>query len=316
MADIGRIAEDLRVLRKGRGLRAADLDRRVSPRLWELVDARTRGADPRRQALAAELGRCAGHLQPDLRTAALAALGLTADTADMIYFKDRVAWLAQHLERDFRTALRRMDTAGQLLAEQVADELDRRSARVRDSSGGWYLGELHALLRLDKAAPETHQTRRIVATRDGLSEVAAWLDAPARPGAEPPAPSVEVAFGGTLVRSEAPGPGRFRYTVRLPWPLRSGQSHEFGLLLRMPAEAMRPHYLFVPEMRCDLFTLRVRFAPDSAPSWVRCVHGETVREFDAGRPSGELLEPDPSGEVRLEFAAPAMHLGYGAQWHS
>lgn len=316
MADIRLIAEDLRGLRRGRGIQAADLDKRVSPRLWELVGVRTQDPGPRRHALIAELRSCADRLQPDLRTAVMTAFGLTADTAEMVYFKDRVEWLARHLERDFRTALRRMDTAEQLLAEQVAQELDRRRARTLDSPGAWYLSELHALLRLDKAAPESHQTRRVVATRDGLSEVVAWLDAPGRPGADPAAPSVEVAFGGTLVRSEAPGPGRFRYMVQFPWPLRSGQSHEYGLLLHMPSEAMRPHYLFVPEVRCDLFTLRVRFDPGSPPSWVRCVRGETVREFDACRSTGELLKPDPSGEVRLEFAAPTMHLGYGAQWHA
>jgi hypothetical protein len=116
------------------------------------------------------------------------------------------------------------------------------------------------------------------------------------------------------VRDQDAAFGAFQYVVRFPEPLRSGQHHEYGLVLRLAVQEMRPHYVFTPEIQCNLFDLRVRFDPARPPNWVRCVRGETVRTFEAGRPAGEMLSPDPAGEVHVRFAEPLMYLGYGVQW--
>jgi len=44
------------------------------------------------------------------------------------------------------------------------------------------------------------------------------------------------------------------------------------------------------------------------------VEGETVRQFEDARPTPRLLTPDAAGEVRQEFRALTMFLGYGIQW--
>src|SRR5262249_5406238 len=151
-----------------------------------------------------------------------------------------------------------------LLAEEIAGELERR--RGRSAPGGWYLEELRTLLRLDTPTPEAHEHRRITVTRDGLAEVMAWLDVPREAEDRPTGLSVEVSYGGRLVRTEQPGRDRFHVMVRLPAPLRTGDRHEYGLVLRMPVgQPMRPHYIFTPECRCADFDLRVRFAPDRLP---------------------------------------------------
>lgn len=208
-------------------------------------------------------------------------------------------------------------TGGTLTAQVRA----RTASAARQKNGtvpgsqGWYLGEFRAVLRMDAPTPEAHERRRIVATRDGLTEVMAWLDVPRKAGLPRPALAVEVLFGGRLVRREQIN-NRFHLMIQLPTPLRRGEEHEYGLILRVPeGEPMRPHYIFTPECRCDIFDLRVRFAPERLPLWIRKVTAETVRTFDDPEPTQvEQLTVDRAGEVRVRFRNPTLYLGYGLQW--
>ncbi len=59
--------------------------------------------------------------------------------------------------------------------------------------------------------------------------------------------------------------------IQFPEPLRIGQAHEYGLSLRIPEGSMRPHYLFSPEVPCNMFDLSARFDPDHLPAWIRWV---------------------------------------------
>jgi len=313
-APVELIAAEIRSLRKGRGLQIGDLDQRLGPHLRELAAAGGGDAAPHRHALAAELLACGKELAPDLQTAIGASLGLSAETRQMLHFKDRVSWLAGQLGYEYRTALRRIDTAEQLLAEEIARELARRRGRSAAAPLGWHLSELRTLVRLDTQTPEVHETRRIVAATDGLREVMAWLDVPS-PDRSKPSLEVEIMYGGRLVRREQPGGGRFQFMVQLPAPLAAGDSHEFGLLLRFPpGREMVPYYIISPECQCDHFELRVRFHPAHPPAWIRQVDGETVRMFDAAEPGGDLSHLDGAGEAHFSFAAPTMYLCYGAQW--
>lgn len=313
--DLPATAAELRSLRKGRGAQAPDLVDRLGPRLHELAAA---GGDrvATRPALVAELTSRAANLPDDLRWALLASLGLTVDTRQMTRFEDRVSWLAARLEVASRTALRRIDEAERLLGEHIDQELHRRRGRKGPHQHGWDLDELRTVLRLDTERPEAHEHRRIVATRDGLREIMAWLDVPATGPDARPAIDAEVVYGGRLVRREQPSRQRFHFVIQLPAPLRVGDIHEYGLLVRMAGnEPMRPHYIFTPECRCARFRLRVRFHLDHLPRWVRRVEAETVRMFDAAQPvPDELIEVNGAGEVDLAFDDLACYLGYGAQW--
>jgi hypothetical protein len=311
------IAAEIRALRKGRGLQASDLDTRLGPYLRELVAAAYEtDAAERRQVLTAEINGCVAQLADDLRISVLASLGLSAETRQMAHLRERVEWLADQLHRDYRTALRRIDMGERLLAEEIARELRRRRGRTPSTPVGWYLDEFRTLLRLDTATPESHEERRIVATRAAVSEVMAWLDVPPPATGQPhPALLAEVRYGGRLVRREQPYGSRLQCVIQLPKPLQPGDVHEYGLILRVPAdEQMCPRYIFTPECQCNIFDLRVRFDLDRIPGWIRRVEGETVRMFEATMPHDDSLIPDAAGEVHLRFYNPTMYLGYGIQW--
>jgi hypothetical protein len=308
-----RVAAELRSLRKGRGLQAGDLDSRVGPLMRELADSGDAAA--RRQALVTEINRCCTQLLSDYRMAIEASLALSAETMQEPFFRDRVSWLAGQLDRDYRTALRRIDKAEQRLAEVIATELRRRRGRTAVAPDGWYVEELRTLLRLDTEMVESREDRRIVSTRADLKEVMAWLDVPRDPDQPGPDLTAEILYGGRLVRKEQPSRNRFHLMVQLPKPLQPAEELEYGLVLRMPRHMLRyPHYLLTPECQCNKFDLRIRFDVGRLPAWVRRVDGETVRTFENAQPAGDLLGPDAAGEVRQEFRNLTMYLGYGIQW--
>jgi hypothetical protein len=309
---IAAIVAEIESLHKGRGVQVSDLDRHLGPYLSELAGP---DADNRRQNLVVALNGCAALLPADMRLAVTASLALAGRPREMPYLRQRVDWLGEQIDREYRTALRRVGAAERMLAETVAAELRERQGQLTTAVNGWYLAELRSVLRLDTPSPEAQDIRRIVCTRDGLREVKAWLDVPGGPSQPGPRITSEVLFGGRLIWRKQPGGSSFQFFVELPAPLEVGQEYEYGLVTRVPEGAvMRSHYLVVPEVRCDAFDLRVRFGPDRLPGWVRRVAGETVRKFDNARPTTELLEPDPTGEVHVRFTNLTMYLGYGVQW--
>jgi hypothetical protein len=85
-----RVAKEIGQLHKGRGLQAGDLDSRIGPLLGEL--AGTTEAAARRQALTAEINRCASQLLDDYRVAVGASLALSAETIDEPLFTRRASW--------------------------------------------------------------------------------------------------------------------------------------------------------------------------------------------------------------------------------
>jgi hypothetical protein len=231
----------------------------------------------------------------------------------MPFFGDRVSWLAGQLCRDTRTALRRIDDAERLLAEEIAIELFRRRGRPA-AADGWYVDTFSAVLMLDGPAPEALERRRIVATRPDLDEITVSLDVPQDTDRGRMSLDAKVISGGELVRSDEPSRSRTQWLIRLPEALAPGQSHDYEISVRVPSgERMRSYYIFTPERRCDSFELRVRFDRHRLPGWVRRVDGEPVRVFEEVRP-GDPVAIDATGEAYASFASPIMHLGYGLQW--
>jgi len=315
------VVAELRALRKGRALQAGDLDRRIGGQLRELATGASTpvkaDAATTRRRLAAELESRMSLLSEEACIAIRASLGLSGQTRQMRLFSDRVSWLANQIDRQYRSALRRIEHAEQLLAEEIALELHRRRSQAVTAPQGWYLDEFRVVLRLDTPAPQSLEHRRIIATRAGLQEIMAWVDVPGDgPGRRGPKASAEVLYGGRLVKREQPSPGRFQFVVRLPAALQPGDHHEYGLAMSMPeGEPIRPHAIFVPECVCRTFDLTVRFGAGHLPAWIRRVDGEPVRVFDAARPPERRIIPDESGEVHARFTHPELNLGYGLQWH-
>ena len=209
-----RVAKEIRQLHKGRGLQAGDLDSRLGPLLGEL--AGTAEAAARRKALTAEINRCADQLLDDYRIAIGASLALSAETIDEPLFTGRASWLADRLDRDTRTALRRIREAEWRLAELIAAELRRRRGRIPVAPDGWYVAELRTVLRLDGDSIESEQDRRIVSTREDLTEVMAWLDLPSDTNQPEGELRAKIRYGGRLLRKEQPSRNRFTLVAQLP----------------------------------------------------------------------------------------------------
>lgn len=312
---VDQIAAELGRLHKGRGLVTHTVDRIAFPHIAELSGAAD-GSPVDRSALIAQIERLAADLPPDLREMVLGGLGVGPPQATLTTFTDRVGALGAHLNLASRTVLRRIDTAEKLLAEKIHQELvrRRRTAPMAESRD-WYVERLETVLTLNAYEPAALESRRIVATRDGLDEVLLWTDVPGTPGRPQPTLDPLVVSGGTIVYEEAQTPTRFRYTIKLPHPLNAGQSHDYTMILRVrDGKEMRPHYILVPEMRLDFFALRVKFDLNRLPLWVRRVDAEPVRVFDAGHAGPRTLPLDSVGEVYTEFERPTMYLGYGLQW--
>jgi len=308
-----RVTEEIRSLRKGRSLQVGDLDSRLGPLLLEL--AGSGDAADRRKALTATIGRCAAQLSGEYRVAVEASLALSVETMQEPFFTKRVTWLADHMDREYRTALRRIDQAERRLAELIATELRDLRSRIPASADGFYVDELRTLLRLDTETMVSEEDRVIVSTREDLTEVAVLLDLPRETGQPGADLQAEIRYGGHLLRRYQPARNAFKFVLRLPEPLQPSQAHGYGVSLRMPRRMLRlPHYLVTPECQFNRFDLRIRFDPERLPAWIRRVDGETVRQFEDAQPTDKVLVPDAAGEVHQEFRDLAMFLGYGIQW--
>lgn len=321
------LLRELKALRKGRGVGAARIADQVGPRLRALcliTDSDAAGAI--RQKLAARLDRLATGLPEDLALAARAALGLHPQ-AQQPFLADRVQWLAEQLQRDVRTARRRVDLGLAAMAERAdVPEVAPPAPRVSDPSdsrqrgddgNGWHIREFRALLRLDQATPEAHEQRTIVSNTDGLTELEAIITIP-RDGTTRTSSHdllVEVLYGVTIVSRERVTPNRFRYRLRLPHTLDAGESHEYGLLFRLPPnQPMRTHYVYTTLIRCDVFDLRIRFHPEQAPAEVWRVRETYPRDLDEIPDQRQAVELAGGAEAHLRFADLKLGLGYGAQW--
>jgi len=310
------LLEELKTLRKGRGVNAARMA--LGPRLRELAAV---GADDTpgttRRKVIGTLNRLAEPLPADLALAARAALALLP-SAQHPFLAERVQWLADQLRRDVRTARRRVDLGLAAMAERASAAPTPAPLRPADEDDErWYVRDFRALLRLDQPTPEAMDTRVVVARVDGLTEIEALItvprDGPSRTG--PHDLQVEALYGARIVGRERVTASRFRYALRLPRPLRAGDAHEYGLLFRVPPnQPMRTHYVHYAPRRCDRFELRIRFDPQRVPAEVWRVDGIFPRDLDDGLPDAESVPVDDAAEVHLVFDRLRPGFGYGARW--
>jgi hypothetical protein len=115
--DIEILIDELKVLRKGRGLFVTNIDERVRPALRAVCGVTTQdGPAEIRRKVARRLENLAHALPADLREAAMAAFAITRD-ARFPFYRDRVEWIAAKFNRDPRTVRRRIDDAIYHLAQ-------------------------------------------------------------------------------------------------------------------------------------------------------------------------------------------------------
>jgi transcriptional regulator with XRE-family HTH domain len=182
---------------------------------------------------------------------------------------------------------------------------------------GWYVESFSALLRLDADPIEALEQRVIIATADGLSELATSVSVPRHSvdADEAHGLETELLHGGALELREQPYESYFTNVIALPRPLRKGERHRYALRLRIPAgQLMAPHYVYVPFSRSDHFDLRVRFNPARLPQSIWMLQGAPTAVIYERGPTAQTLTPDRFGEVHVTFRALRQGLGYGVCW--
>jgi hypothetical protein len=311
---VGALGDELGQLRHGRGVMAADLVDRLGPALSHLAGIEPGGqADDARQRLIDILEDLSAELPEDLRTAFAAALALREDVR-FRFLGERMQWLADRLQRDVRTARRRADEAIRLVDAAAAAP----SGRSRDYED-WYLTRLRALLLLDRAEPSAIEERTMVAARADLAEITIATSMPVPKGVRPQAQSAElkVLYGGSLIGCSWPTATYFRYAIRLPHPLRRGESHEFGVSVTIPRDQpLNPRYAIQPLRRCDEFDLRIRFGAGARGRSVWRIAGLPRGMADDFADPEALVHPDAAGDVHLRYDHLKMGLVYGVRWSS
>jgi hypothetical protein len=298
--DPDNLVDELKTLRKGRGLFSTNIAERVRPTLGKVCGVgRQDGPAEIRRKVSHQLENLAYALPVDLRVAAMAAFGITQQ-ARLPLYQDRVKWTAARINRDPRTARRRIDDAIQQLAQLAAAQLSRDTVTTLPFSP-WHTIHLNLVVTLDGEQPETIEYRRIVANQDGLAE----LDLP------PTSP-----LGGHLVTSVLYGAiGVEANTVlRLPRTLCHGETHEYALRHQaLPGEVAPMRIAYEPSARCDHFDLRVRFGPGRQPRRLWALDGAFAANANAGsHPQGLLT--DGAGEVQLTFGNLLIGQPYGLSW--
>lgn len=322
MAELGRstesLAEEVKAVRRGRGLHHPAIEARVGPQLRRVCGV-TPGDAPSvvRAKVIDRLGNAADTLPGELALAARAALGIHPETHELLQLQDRVDWLGRRLRRDVRTARRRIDEASGRLAEALDTGTAGSPAGRRGP--GWYVADFHSVLLLDETEPVTIERREIVAERDGLDEItlgfslrsadtAAALQSPTDLG-------LRLLYGGRLAAPEQASHSRMRVALRLPRTLRATERHEYSVLTRLPSTlAMQRHYAYTPATRCDHFHLRVRFHPEQVPDRIWRVSEAFHRDLDERTAEGEPVRPDRSGDLEFDFDDLLPGYGYGLLW--
>jgi hypothetical protein len=295
---------------RGRGMQAGEVADRIGPGLRRAcgVVAADTPVTVRRK-VGTRLTELCERLPFDLRVSVLAGLALHPQ-ANHQFMQERMSWAARQINRDHpRAAIRRMKVGFRILAEQLDELVDDP-----ELSQGWHVCTLRALLRMDLDPPQLVEDRAIVADSDELSEFEIRLSAPGHGQAVDSPIEASVLYGGEITLVERVTPSHRRFVVRLPEPLRAGDTHEYGVrFTAFPRALMPPFYVLTPLHPCDRFTVRVRFGAD-VPRRIWRLDGIPPRAIDDFEPDGALLEPDRLGGVTLEFARLHQGLSYGMRW--
>jgi hypothetical protein len=310
----GDLVSELKILRKGRGIAMPQLAGRAGPALRTVCRLATEDSvTETRRKISERLTVLSTQLPDDLRTVVLAAFGLIPD-ARMPFYQDRVHWAATRIDRDDRTARRRIDDGIAQLAEIAVSALrpDSRAQRVEHQ---WHTEELRVALAVDRPVPEAFEFRRVVADTDDLTELDLALTVTAPDSSGPRARKedldVDVFHGGILTGRRMESSDRFGLALKLPSALNHGDKHEIALRFRARIE---PHFVCVPRHPCDLFDLHVRLGNERAPREVVLLN--KAFQDDARDPiaEGTSIPVNEAGEVHVRFENLDPGFAYGVKW--
>ncbi|MCC8245500.1 hypothetical protein [Saccharothrix luteola] len=309
---------ELKRLRQRRGLDSPDLTDAIGHALADSLGLDLRGGPARlREVLRHKLTELAEQLPDEPRRAVLIAYGLTAESASTTVFTQRAKLFADLIDRDPRTAVRRIDQASRMLAKAMLAL--RRAPGDEHSAPPWFTTSLHTSVVLDNGLPQIYEKRRIVVSADKLEEIELQASVPVPPdwkgGLPPESTHIEVLHGGTLQARRRRSSARLGYVLRLPHKLPRDAEHEFFLRFRFTEEnSMRPFYTCTPVFPCALFDLHVKFAPERVPDRIWRITGLPQSEVEDQLAPREPVKVDACGEVHLRFTGLTPNRSFGIAW--
>jgi transcriptional regulator with XRE-family HTH domain len=307
---------ELKTLRKGQGLAGEDIAGRIGPHLRQIcsIDVNAPSTEVRNK-IASWLEKQTESLSADQRIAILAAFAIEPIHQSQ-WYKDRLDWAAEKLERDPRSVRRKIDYAIDLIAAR-AQSLTSRAMEPNWLRPAWHTEALRVWHVLDGPHPEAVEFRRIVAEQDDLDELDLALSVPRESDDRASVSDllINVFHGGTLRESKLESSTRVGLFLQLPAPLDAGQSHEFMIRYRIESDRKtEPHYVCTPRHRCDMFDLRVRFGSEKVPRSVQRFSELFQRDITDPNVATESVRVNSAGEVQATFHQLTLGMAYGLRW--
>ncbi|MFD9716101.1 hypothetical protein [Streptomyces sp. NPDC059076] len=251
----------------------------------------------------------------DLSFYSRVALALDGSGAER--FERRLRRIAVELDRDARTARRRVDEAFERLAEEaMAAAVPLWPSRPATP---WHLESLKTLVLLGSQRAEVIEERRVVSHQDGLMDIShsstfATLGMESH-AVDPRGIGITVLQGGTSSGSTWLSATRLGIRVRLPHALDAGRSHALTFRTSAPGgSALAPFYVCTPRLPCERFDLTVRFGGCPPPRRVWILEDELPLEAGDASLCRSAVEVDTVGEARAEFIDLEPNRSYGLGW--
>lgn len=310
---------ELKSLRKGRGLDTPDLSTRTGPELRAVFGLpETADSAQIRTRLTERLTELTARLPDDLSFAVSTALALSEDKRTQFYSK-RVDLVADHLQRDARTATRHIDNGLRVLAELAIADATGATPDVRLPLTPWQTTELRTWVVLDREAPEIYEMRRVTTTEKELRGLRLEVSVPVpngwKAGSTVNDPEIVVLSGGTLRARLNYSSTRVVFDLEPPEPLTRLREHEFFIRYRFSGvREMRPFYTCTPSFPCKSFDLHIRFDKKQPPPSIWKVNGLRMSEVEDAAAPREPTCADSAGEVNIQFQGLTPNLSYGVVW--
>lgn len=305
------LVEDLKMLRRGRGVQEPRMSARIGFALREacgVLPSDLPGVAS--EKLLRRLGEVVERLPPAQRDIARATFGFDGP-ADAKYTA-RLATHSKVIERDVRTTQRRADEVVDRIAELLGVD---GPAPVRREEPPWHTVSLSVRLLLGQPEVEIFETRRIRSHQYGLAEIEHSMTVTPVNGVLPvvlPEHGIDVVSGGDVQSATRIARNRVAFRLRPPRVLDTADEHEFTLRVRL--ERMSPFYVCTPVYPCAHFDLQARFRPGRLPVRVWRIDGEFSMEADDPTPARPLLELDSTNEVHTVFNDLEPAKSYGIGW--
>lgn len=316
--ETGQLVAELKRLRQRGALNSPNLADMIGSLLRSTMGLDVDSSPPQlREALRRELVKLAGQLPDELQLAVLTIYGLTEESATTGNFEQRLKLVAEQINRNPKTAVRRVNEALEVMARAAL--ATHREQRTGHPGSPWCTATLHTSVVLDRGFPQVYERRRIVVPADEVEEIELEVSVPTPPirGGEIPPEStgIEILHGGSLQVRQRRSSARLGYVLRLPHKLARHEEHEFFLHFRFTEQdSMRPFYVCTPNFPCELFDLHVKFDPEHLPNRIWQIAGLPPFEVEDEFAPREPAEADPCSEVHFTFTDLTPNRSFGVAW--